>query len=332
MYGPRVDRKPRSAAAAPKQPRSPTRPRRRPVGLAALRGFEAAARRLSFTLAADELALTQSSVSRQIAMLEHQVGQPLFVRKTRALELTPAGARLHAAVTQALAAVDACIDSIRGTAAAPHVALSTYASFASLWLVPRLASFQRAHPDIEIRIDASDRMVDLAAESFDVAIRRCRPRQLGTQDGVTLLHEEQVLPALSPALARRERLRRRTPADLARLPLIELNEPWSSARSGNWARWFEHAGVDAPTPRRLTFGFVDQCVQAAARGQGAVLGRTPLLDDALAAGQLMLPYAQLAMPTGYNVYLIVNPARAAAPEVTAFALWLRQQFAGGARA
>ena len=119
------------------------RRRQRPVGLAALRGFEAAARRLSFTAAAAELNLTQSSISRQIAGLEQQVGKPLFVRKTRALELSAAGTLLLHATRQALGAIDHTVDEIRGTGRVQRVTLSTYASFASLWLVPRLALFQR---------------------------------------------------------------------------------------------------------------------------------------------------------------------------------------------
>ena len=145
--------------------------KRRPIGLAALRGFEAAARRLSFTDAAAELNLTQSSISRQIATLERQVGKALFVRKTRALLLTPAGAQLQQAVQQALAGIDRSVDALRGAGSAQRVTLSTYASFASLWLVPRLALFQRLHPGIEIRLDASDRVVDLQAEDVDLAIR-----------------------------------------------------------------------------------------------------------------------------------------------------------------
>src|SRR5574340_211157 len=149
----------------------PSSRRRRPVGLASLRGFEAAARLLSFTRAADELALTQSAISRQIGTLERQVGKPLFVRGTRSLALTSAGVRLHAVVARVLADLDRCVDDLRGVDRPPRVSLTTYASFASLWLVPRLASFQHANPRIEIRIDASDRPIDLEAEAIDVAIR-----------------------------------------------------------------------------------------------------------------------------------------------------------------
>lgn len=312
---------------------APSRRPQRPIQLAALRGFEAAARRLSFTLAADELALTQSSISRQIATMERQLGKPLFTRRTRALALTPAGARLQAAVTQALSGIDRCVDAIRGVGQPPRVSLSTYASFASLWLVPRLAAFQRTHPQIEIRIDASDRLVDLEAEGIDVAIRHCKPAQLAGATGATLLCEESVTPALSPHLLERSGRTLQRVSDLLKLPLIDLDDQWPWAASSNWTRWFEFAGATPPAPAggRLSFSFVDQAVQAAVRGQGVVLGRSPLLDDAVANGQLATPFPGLRMRTGYNHYLLVHPGRAGAGEVAAFARWLVEESARGSQ-
>lgn len=314
---------------------SPSKPartrRRRPIQLAALRGFEASARRLSFTLAADELALTQSSISRQIALMESQVGKALFVRKTRALALTDDGRRLHAAVAQALAAIDRCVDEIRGLDQPPRVSVSTYASFASLWLGPRLAVFQRQHPEIEIRVDASDRPVDLAADGIDLALRRCPPARVGESDRATLLCEEFATPALSPQLLAQAGGAVRTPADLQGLPLIEMDDRWHAWRGGSWARWFEAFGIP-PRPAtggKLIFGFIDQAVQAAARGQGVVMGLSPMLADAVAAGQLVTPFPDRTVATGYRYYLIVRPDRAATPEVAAFVRWISDEFARG---
>ncbi len=324
MYG--VGMSPRPAAAKPGRSR-----RRRPIQLAALRGFEASARQLSFTLAADELALTQSSISRQIATLESQIGKPLFVRKTRALALTPDGRRLHGVVAQALAGIDRCVDEIRGLDQPPRVAVTTYASFASLWLGPRLAVFQRQHPEIEIRVDASDRVVDLASEGIDLALRRCPPERIGESDRATLLCEEFATPALSPQLLASAGVTLREPADLLRLPLIEMDDRWQAWRGGGWARWLESCGVSphAMAGGRLIFGFVDQAVQAAVRGQGVVMGLTPMLADAVAAGQLVTPFPAMTLPTGYRYYLVVRPDRAAAPEVAAFVRWLGDEFARG---
>lgn len=316
----------RRMASSP--PRPPAPKRRRAIGLGTLRAFDAAARTLSFTLAGDELALTQSAVSRQIATLERQVGAALFVRRTRALALSAAGVQLHAAVARALADIDRCVDDIRGAGRPPRVSLTTYASFASLWLVPRLAALQQAQPQIEIRIDASDRMLDLETEGIDVAVRRCLPRQVEGLEGVFDLGEEYSTPALDPSLAGRLGVELATPADLLRLPLIELEHRTPGIEAGGWPRWLDFAGV-APLPglgRRLTFGYLDQAVQAAVHGQGVVLGRSPLVDDKIAAGQLVEPFPALRLPTGYRYYLVVPPARAAAPEVAAVVAWLRTEF------
>jgi LysR family glycine cleavage system transcriptional activator len=298
--------------------------KRRPIGLAALRGFEAAARRLSFTDAAAELKLTQSSISRQIATLEQQVGKPLFVRKTRALLLTPAGQELQQATQQALAGIDRSVDAIRGVGGAQRVTLSTYASFASLWLVPRLALFQREHPQIEIRLDASDRVVDLRAEDVDMAVRWVPTHRVAP--GATLLVDDIMAPAISPRLLQHRRPR--SPAELANWPLLDLDDTVPGAVRLNWQTWFDFAGAGPVQPQagRLVFSFVDQAVQAAVRGQGVALVRSPFLQDCLASGDLEMPFPHLHMPAGYRHVLIVNPQAARRAPVEAFAAWLEEQF------
>ncbi|MDO9065904.1 MAG: LysR family transcriptional regulator, partial [Chloroflexota bacterium] len=136
-------------------------PRTRPVGVGQLRAFEAVARHLNFRAASEELALTQSAVTRQIQALEDEVGVSLFLRHTRAVELTAAGAQLLQAVLPSLERLDSAVRQIRRSTGRKSVAISTWASFASMWLIPRLEAFQSQHPDIDIRIDASDALVDL---------------------------------------------------------------------------------------------------------------------------------------------------------------------------
>lgn len=304
--------------------------RRRPIGLAALRGFEAAARLLSFTLAARELNLTQSSISRQVAALERQVGRPLFVRRTRALELTMPGLKLLHSVQQALRQMDRTVDEIRGDGHPSRISLATYASFASLWLVPRLAGFQREHPDIEIRIDAGDRFVDLEAEGVDLAIRWARPGSV-PRDAVPLLTEA-VTPALAPLLLERTASPLREPKDLFRYPLLELDDALPTSAASAWPRWFDFAGVRATPPApRLLFTFVDQSVQAAVRGQGVVLGRAPFIEDLTASGDLVTPFPALRMPTGFGFWLIEREATRDAPHVAAFKTWLTREFERGAQ-
>src|SRR6266446_3193351 len=250
-------------AGAPAGSRRPAR--KRPIGLAALRGFESAARHLSFTHAAAELHLTQSAVSRQVAALETDLGYRLFVRKTRELLLTPAGERLARSTRQALSVVDRTVDDIRGQTASPRVVVTTYPSFASLWLVPRLAVFQRAHPGIELRIDAQGRRIDLEAEDVDIALRRCPPQD-APPDAVKLLDED-ATPALSAELMNRFGGRLQSAADLSRLPLIEVEDDLPGGLVSAWPRWFGVAGVEADgesTSPVMVVAYIDQSMQAAA--------------------------------------------------------------------
>lgn len=307
----------------------PGRRQRRPIGLAPLRGFEAAARQLSFTTAAAELNLTQSSISRQIATLERQVGKALFVRKTRALALTPAGAQLLQAVQQALRGIDRSVEALRGADERQRVTLTTYASFASLWLVPRLALFQREHPGIEIRLDASDRVVDLRSEEVDLAIRWIPVHKLPAD--ATPLVDDAFAPAISPRLLHGATLR--APAELARWPLLDLDDTVPGFQSVNWASWFAFAGAGPvePVAGRLVFSYVDQVVQAAVRGQGVALVRSPFLQDVLASGDLVMPFPRLTMPSGYRDAMLLGPGVDRRAHVAQFVAWLKDQFAQAPR-
>jgi LysR family glycine cleavage system transcriptional activator len=312
-----------NAAAGPRR-----LPRHRPIDLAPLRGFESAARHLSFTRAAEEMHVTQSAMSRQVAALEADLGHRLFVRKTRALELTVAGATLLRSVHQALGILDRTVGDIRGRADAQRVVLTTYPSFASLWLVPRLAIFQRAQPGIELRINADERRLDLEAEGIDIALRRC-PAQ-DAPGGATLLWDEDITPALSPELLNRHGGRLAAPADLLRLPLIEIDEDLPGETEGAWKLWFEFAGSEldpGATPPAIVFAYVDQSMHAAARGQGVVLARRPFRDDMVAEGQLVLPFPNLRRPTGYGTYLVVNRDAQARSAVRLLRDFLFEQFA-----
>jgi len=263
-----------------------------------------------------------------VAALEADVGQRLFVRKTRALALTAAGERLVRSTRQALSSLDRTVDEIRGLTSAPRVVLTTYPSFASLWLVPRLAAFQRAHPGIELRIDADGRRVNLEAEGVDIALRRCPPQE-AAPDAVAL-SDEDVTPALSPELLNRFDGRLQSPADLLRLPLIEIDDDLPGDTAGTWARWFEFAGVevepDSNTPI-MVVTFVDQSMQAAARGQGVVLARKPFREDMVAGGQLLMPFPEIRVPTGYSTYLIVSQSSRGRKAVGQLRAWLLEEFA-----
>jgi LysR family glycine cleavage system transcriptional activator len=295
--------------------------------LATLRGFESAARLLSFTLAAEELHLTQSAISRQVAALEADLGLRLFVRRTRSLILTSAGERLLRTSQQSLASLDRTVSEIRGTGKAPRVVLTTYPSFASLWLVPRLAAFQRAYPGVELRIDADNRRLDLESEDVDIALRRCPPRDAPA--AAVCLVDEEVTPALSTELLNRFGGRLQMPADLLRLPFIEIDDDLPGDAAGTWSNWLANAGVgeerDGGAPV-MEVTFVDQSMQAAARGQGVVMARRPFLDDMVATGQLVVPFPELRVKTGYSTYLVVNRHSRKRKDVAQLCTWLLEEF------
>lgn len=298
--------------------------RTRAVGAGHLRAFVAVARHLNFRAAADELALTQSAVSRQIQSLEDEVGIPLFLRHSRAVELTGAGAQLLHAVQPALESIDATVRQIRQTVGRKSVAITTWASFAAMWLIPRLEAFQRAYPDIDIRIDTGDAVVDLDTTDVDLAIRYSAA--VSDAAAKALFGEELVLVA-SPALLRSGPAVR-SPADAARYTLIETGDvhrmpqlEWLS-----WQRWFAANGCDQlQPPRWLYFNYAHQIVQAALAGQGLAIARLPLVADALAAGTLIevLPEHRLASPLSY--WLLQGPRSSERPEVQAFCQWLMNE-------
>ena len=167
--------------------------RSRPIPAGQLRAFEAVARHLNFRAASEELALTQSAISRQIQALEEDVGVTLFLRHTRAVELTSAGAQLLRAVLPSLERIDSAVRIIRQSAGRKSVAISTWASFASMWLIPRLEMFQRAHPDIDIRIDATDTAVDMETTDVDLALRYSPPGHVPSR--AVRLFGEQLTPS-----------------------------------------------------------------------------------------------------------------------------------------
>jgi LysR family glycine cleavage system transcriptional activator len=227
---------------------SQTHLRTRPIGAGHLRAFEAVARHLNFRAAGEELALTQSAVSRQIQGLEEEVGVPLFLRHTRAVELTSAGAQLLLAVSQALPRVDAAVRQIRQSAGRRSVSLTTFASFASMWLIPRLEAFQRDHPDIDIRIDASDAALDLEMADVDIALRYGPPATMPT--GALRLFGEQLTPVASPWLLKSSGtggLCLRRPEDLAGYALIEAGDANRTHLEWlTWRRWLQaQAGAQA---------------------------------------------------------------------------------------
>ena len=302
-----------------------THTRSRPIAAGQLRAFEAVARHLNFRAASEEMALTQSAVSRQIQALEDDVGVLLFLRHTRAVELTGAGAQLLRAVLPALERMDSAVRLIRQSAGRKSVAISTWASFASMWLIPRLEAFQRQHPDIDIRIDATDAPVDLDTTDVDLAIRYAVPSVV--PPGSQRLFGEQLTPVVSPWLVKNAKPLKAA-KDLAQFALIEAGDSHRSQHLEvlTWQRWFDSQSLKQFEPKRwLYLNYANQIAQAALTGQGAALARTPLVADALASGELIEPFPKLRLDSPLVYWLIIGPRSAARPEVKAFCDWLQAQ-------
>lgn len=300
------------------------RPLRLP-SLDLLRGFEAAARLLSFTRAAEELHLTQSAVSRQIQELEQQLGVALFQRRHRALALTDAGREYYAAAAQAIATMREVTDRLRAQIGKRTLSVTTTHSFASLWLIPRLAGFTRAHPDIDVRISAETRVQDLARDGLDVAIRH-GPASLCGPDAQCLFGER-VFPVCSPALLKRSKPPLKAPADLRHHVLLQYDDPDGRHPWLHWKTWLEIEGLaDLKPAGRLSFSGYEQIIPAAVAGHGVALGRTPLVRDLIAAKELVVPFERTADPAR-AYFVIVAPGAAARSEVAAFVSWLRAQAA-----
>jgi LysR family transcriptional regulator, glycine cleavage system transcriptional activator len=293
-------------------------PPRRLPSLDALKGFDAAARHLSFTRAAAELSLTQSAISRQVQTLEDQLGVRLFVRGVRKLALTPEGERLHRAAAKALADLAEVCAGLRVGQRRPRVTVSAAISIAALWLVPRLGNFQERHPDVDVRLSADNRTVDLAREEVDVALRYGPPEVMPPD--ALLLFDEVVFPVAAPAIAAAFPPEPK-PADLATVTLLAYSssEPMPGL---DWSPWLLSLGLDKARPKALIqFNQYDQMIRAAAEGQGVALGRGPLVRQLIDEGRLA-PLMEARERIASRGYYLLRTAGEMRPEVEAFIAWL----------
>ena len=291
-----------------------------------LRGFEAAGRTLSFTRAAGELFLTQSALSRQIKALEDALGVPLFSRGHRSLALTPAGETFHRAVTDHLRALAAAADAATQRLREPGLSLTTTVSFASLWLIPRLARFRAKQPDAEVYVSADDRTVDLARGEVDVAIRYVG-QDSKIPAGALAMFGERMLPVVAPSVANDARTPLKQPGDLAKHVLLHLDDPDGRTPWLDWAAWLTANGAPGLRPAgSLRFTLYDQVIQAAVGGQGVALGRLPLIAEFLRDGRLVAPFPKrYDSERGYVA--LVAPHATAREDVIAFVRWLDEESA-----
>lgn len=289
------------------------------IPLNALRTFEIAARHLSFTIAAEQLNVTQVAVSRQIKMLEVYLETPLFIRGNRSLALTEEGKRLLPTLSKSFDAIHDGVSAVSMRGRRDVVALQAYTTFAQRWLIPRLSVFHARHPDIEVRISASLQPVDFAVQNLHAAIRSGNGRFHGCES--ELLVPIELTPVCSPTRLKDGALS--TPADLRNHTLIQ-----SLSRPGDWTSWMQgtgNGGLDGIRVMKLENSAL--CYEAAAEGIGVAMGIDLLVRNALASSQLVAPFRQtVVMDEGY--YLIWPSGWPLRGSVRTFHDWLLDEVSG----
>lgn len=280
--------------------------------LSALRAFEAAARHGSFKRAAAELTVTPTAISHQVRSLEEHTGLALFERQTRKVVLTDAGAQLFPVLRDGFDAFAAIVARLTERPRRDSVTISATIAFTARWLVPRVASFVKLHPDIDLQLHASDAPEDLAHSRIDLAVRYGR----GPYPGLVAepLFTDHYAPVANPLL------RVRSPADLGKVPRIAFAWTRKLAENPTWQRWFAAAGVREPRSAELRFSDESHAMQAAVAGQGVALVSLALVAEDLEAGRVVQPFGP-ALP-GHTYHLVSRGNSAAARAVVG---WIRAE-------
>ncbi|RST52849.1 LysR substrate-binding domain-containing protein [Variovorax sp. DXTD-1] len=304
---------------------SPVRRPRSLPPLLSLRAFEAAAAHLSFQRAAHELSVTPSAISHQVRALEETLGRPLFRRLTRQLALTPAGQRLFDDLRAGFDALEAGIERLRQPAALQAVTLTTNTAFAARWVLPRMAGFRKACPGIELRLHASDTLVDLARGDADIAVRSGSGNWPGL--AVSELMAEQYAPLCSPMLG----LKRAS--ELPKHQLIHADWQPGAAAPATWPRWFREAGIAPPRGQSmkatgLSFSDETHAILAALAGHGVALLSLTLAAEELRSGALVQPFGP-ALDTG-SYFLATAHGRENEPAIRGVWDWIASQAAAPA--
>ena len=288
--------------------------------LSALRAFEAAARHMSFSKAADELHVTPAAVSHQIHALEQDLGVRLFHRMNRSIELTASARVLLPGLTEAFAGIQSSVRRLQAHNDTGTLTVTASPSFTAKWLVLRLHRFQEQCPEIDVRISATDAVVDLTKGDYDIAIRYGAGRYPRLE--VELLLKNEVFPACSPQLlATGPPLR--TPQDLPAHALIHDQAVERDPLAPTWRMWLKAAGVNhVPAATGLSFNNMHLALDAAIAGHGVVLAQSTIAAADLAAGRLVRLFS-LALPDPFAFYIVTAPGALERPKVRAFRDWLR---------
>jgi LysR family transcriptional regulator, glycine cleavage system transcriptional activator len=290
--------------------------------LSALRAFEAAARHTSFSKAAEELFVTPAAISHQIHALEQDLGVRLFHRLNRSIELSASGRVLLPGLVEAFAEIRASVRRLRAHNDTGSLTMTASPSFAAKWLVLRLHRFQERCAEIDVRISATDEVVDLTKGDFDIAIRYGSGHYPGLD--VELLFTNEVFPACGPQLlANGPPLR--TPDDLRHHALIHDQAIERDPLVPTWPMWLKAAGVkDVPPTAGLSFNNMSLALDAAIAGHGVVLAYSTIAAADIAAGRLVRLFS-LALPDQFAYYIVTALGALERPKVRAFRDWLREE-------
>jgi LysR family transcriptional regulator, glycine cleavage system transcriptional activator len=286
--------------------------------LNALRAFDAAAKHLSFTKAADELCVTQAAVSHQVKALEEFLGTPLFIRRNRALLLTEEGQGYWPAIRDIFEKLADATDRVMAQGASGALTVSVIPTFAIQWLVPRLSHFSTLYPEIDVRLKAVDFDVDFMRDDVDVAIYYSDGNHSGCR--VDCLMEEFLIPVCSPSLLLGDKPLS-TPEDLKHHTLLHDESTVA------WTKWLRHVGVKGiSVTHGPVFSHSSMVLQAAAHGQGVAIGHSVLCQNDLDAGRLIRPFQETVL-SGLSYDLVCPEAWAERPKIVAFREWIMDMVA-----
>jgi len=295
--------------------------------LNALRAFEAAARHLSLSRAAQELHVTAGALSHQIRGLEELLGLKLFERRVRSIALTPAGKLLYPGLQTGFARIQEAVAGLGAVGDQRVLVVSTAPGFTAKWLAPRLYRFAAAQPDIDVRVSSSFGYANFTTDGIDVALRNF-VRRAAPDPALVIekLVEVSLLPVCSPRLSAAHGPFA-GPAALARVPLIHDDALAGRPEVPTWADWFRAAGVQGvDVSRGLRFNSTDHALDAAGEGAGVLLAHDLLAYDELRTGRLVIPVAR-PMSTGRAYYFVCPKRRSESPQVQAFRTWIKQELA-----
>jgi LysR family glycine cleavage system transcriptional activator len=297
---------------------------RRLPPLNGLRAFEASARYLSFTKAAEELNVTPAAVSQQVKSLEEYFGVQLFKRLTRALMLTDSGQLVLPILQEGFDKLAEADRILRSRQDNRILTVSVAPSFGAKWLVPKLDSFRRAYPDYDIRIDATDARADFRRDNVDIALRY----GLGQYPGLMseCLMTEIAVPVCNPRLQEGEHPLQ-VPDDLRHHTLLHIQWKMESDAAPNWRMWLKAAGLhDIDPDRGPQFSMESMAIQAAIEGQGVSLISTALVEEDIASGRLVRPFPEdINQQTKFCYFLVYPESHLQRPKVAAFRDWVQKQ-------